>query len=109
MFNMSDEKTLDFSKPEDVLKGFAIVDNNMRLLSAANAERLKENSELSKRVSELEYQVEIYARMNEKLLVLTEEDSPIRKVTLEEYKQLARTCREEFLRELKNIQKKDVN
>jgi hypothetical protein len=33
---MSDEKTLDFSKPEDVLKGFAIVDNNMRLLSAAN-------------------------------------------------------------------------
>jgi hypothetical protein len=28
---MSDEKTLDFSRPEDVLKGFAIVDNNMRL------------------------------------------------------------------------------
>ena len=102
MFNMSDEKTLDFSKPEDVLKGFAIVDNNMRLLSAANVE-------MSKRISELEYQVEIFARMNEKLLVLTEEDSPIRKVTLEEYKQLARTCREEFLRELKNIQKKDVN
>lgn len=102
MFNMSDEKTLDFSKPEDVLKGFTIADNNMRLLSAANVA-------MSERISELEYQVEIYARMNEKLLVLTGEDSPIRKVTLEEYKQLARTCREEFLRELKNIQKKDVN
>ena len=102
MFNMSDEKTLDFSKPEDVLKGFAIADNNMQLLAKAN-------EDLSNRVSELEYQVEIYARMNEKLLVLTEEDSPIRKVPLEEYKQLARTCREEFLRELKNIQKKDVN
>ena len=52
MFNMSDEKTLDFSKPEDVLKGFAIVDNNMRLLSAANVA-------MSERISELEYQVEI--------------------------------------------------
>lgn len=102
MFNMSDEKTLDFSKPEDVLKGFAIVDNNMRLLAKAN-------EDLSNRVSELEYQVEIYARMNEKLLVFTEDTSPIRKVTLEEYKQLACTCREEFLRELKNINKKDVN
>jgi len=98
---MSDEKTLDFSKPEDVLKGFAIVDNNMRLLSAANVE-------MSKRISELEYQVEIFARMNEKLLVNTD-DTAIRKVSLEEYKQLASTCREEFLRELKNIQKKDVN
>ncbi len=99
---MSDEKTLDFSKPEDVLKGFAIVDNNMRLLSAANVE-------MSKRISELEYQVEIFARMNEKLLVNTDDDTAIRKVSLEEYKQLASTCREEFLRELKNIQKKDVN
>lgn len=98
---MSDEKTLDFSKPEDVLKGFAIVDNNVRLLSAANVE-------MSKRISELEYQVEIFARMNEKLLVNTD-DTSIRKVSLEEYKQLASTCREEFLRELKNIQKKDVN
>lgn len=98
---MSDEKTLDFSRPEDVLKGFAIVDNNMRLLSAANVE-------MSKRISELEYQVEIFARMNEKLLVNTD-DTSIRKVSLEEYKQLASTCREEFLRELKNIQKKDVN
>lgn len=98
---MSDEKTLDFSKPEDVLKGFAIVDNNMRLLSAANVA-------MSERISELEYQVEIFARMNEKLLVNTD-DTAIRKVSLEEYKQLARTCREEFLRELKNIQKKDVN
>ncbi len=99
---MSDEKTLDFSKPEDVLKGFAIVDNNMRLLSAANVE-------MSKRISELEYQVEIFARMNEKLLVNTDDDTAIRKVSLEEYKQLASTCREEFLRELKNIQKKDIN
>jgi hypothetical protein len=99
---MSDEKTLDFSRPEDVLKGFAIVDNNMRLLSAANVE-------MSKRISELEYQVEIFARMNEKLLVNTDDDTAIRKVSLEEYKQLASTCREEFLRELKNIQKKDVN
>lgn len=99
---MSDEKTLDFSKPEDVLKGFAIVDNNIRLLAKAN-------EDLSNLVSELEYQVEIYARMNEKLLVFTEDTSPIKKATLEEYKQLARTCREEFLRELKNINKKDVN
>lgn len=99
---MSDEKTLDFSRPEDVLKGFAIVDNNMRLLSAANVE-------MSKRISELEYQVEIFARMNEKLLVNTDDDTAIRKVSLEEYKQLASTCREEFLRELKNIQKKDIN
>ncbi len=99
---MSDEKTLDFSRPEDVLKGFAIVDNNMRLLSAANVE-------MSKRISELEYQVEIFARMNEKLLVNTDDGTAIRKVSLEEYKQLASTCREEFLRELKNIQKKDVN
>lgn len=99
---MSDEKTLDFSKPEDVLKGFAIVDNNIRLLAKAN-------EDLSNLVSELEYQVEIYARMNEKLLVFTEDTSPIKKVTLEEYKQLARTCREEFLRDLKNINKKDVN
>ena len=102
MFNMSDEKTLDFSRPEDVLKGFAIVDNNMRLLSAANVE-------MSKRISELEYQVEIFARMNEKLLVNTDDGTAIRKVSLEEYKQLASTCREEFLRELKNIQKKDIN
>lgn len=99
---MSDEKTLDFSRPEDVLKGFAIVDNNMRLLSAANVE-------MSKRISELEYQVEIFARMNEKLLVNTDDGTAIRKVSLEEYKQLASTCREEFLRELKNIQKKDIN
>ena len=99
---MSDEKTLDFSKPEDVLKGFAIVDNNVRLLSAANVE-------MSIRISELEYQVEIFARMNEKLLVNTDDDTAIRKVSLEEYKQLASTCREEFLRELKNIQKKDIN
>jgi hypothetical protein len=47
--------------------------------------------------------------MNEKLLVNTDDDTAIRKVSLEEYKQLASTCREEFLRELKNIQKKDVN
>ena len=99
---MSDEKTLDFSRPEDVLKGFAIVDNNMRLLSAANVA-------MSERISELEYQVEIFARMNEKLLVNTDDDTAIRKVSLEEYKQLASTCREEFLRELKNIQKKDIN
>jgi hypothetical protein len=62
-----------------------------------------------KRISELEYQVEIFARMNEKLLVNTDDDTAIRKVSLEEYKQLASTCREEFLRELKNIQKKDIN
>lgn len=99
---MSDEKTLDFSRPEDVLKGFAIADNNMQLLAKAN-------EDLSNRVSELEYQVEIFARMNEKLLVNTDDDTAIRKVSLEEYKQLASTCREEFLRELKNIQKKDIN
>jgi 3-oxoacyl-ACP reductase-like protein len=52
-------------------------------------------------LSDLKFQLEIFARMTEKLLITGTEDKTVNKVTFEEYKELADQCRKEFMNELK--------
>jgi len=101
---MSNDK-LDMTNPENIVEAFIAVQQNEQVLED-RIEKAKENLEsLRKQVeevlSDLKYQIEIFARMTEKLLITGTEDKTVNKVTFEEYKELADQCRKEFMNELK--------
>ena len=101
---MSNDK-LDMTNPENIVEAFIAVQQNEQVLED-RIEKAKENLEsLRKQVeevlSDLKYQIEIFARMTEKLLITQTEDKTVQKVTIEEYKELADQCRKDFMNELK--------
>jgi len=102
---MSNDK-LDMTNPENIVEAFIAVQQNEQVLED-RIEKTKENLEsLRKQVeevlSDLKYQIEIFARMTEKLLITQTEDKTVQKVTIEEYKELADKCKRELINELKN-------
>lgn len=98
---MTDETTLDLTKPEDVLKLFVAVQQNEKVLEDRIEELKTKIAQQENTVQELQFQIEIFARMTEKLLITKSEDKVVTKVTTEEYRVLAEKCKREFVQELK--------
>ena len=90
--------TLDMTNPENVVAAFVAVQQNEQVLED-RIESMRQQVESA--LSDLKFQLEIFARMTEKLLITSTEDKTVNKVTLEEYKELADQCRKEFMNELK--------
>ena len=90
--------TLDMTNPENVVAAFIAVQQNEQVLEN-RIESMRQQEEAA--LSDLKFQLEIFARMTEKLLITSTEDKTVNKVTLEEYKELADQCRKEFMNELK--------
>jgi len=90
--------TLDMTNPENVVAAFIAVQQNEQVLEN-RIESMRQQVEAA--LSDLKFQLEIFARMTEKLLITSTEDKTVNKVTLEEYKELADQCRKEFMNELK--------
>lgn len=90
--------TLDMTNPENVVAAFIAVQQNEQVLEN-RIESMRQQVESA--LSDLKFQLEIFARMTEKLLITSTEDKTVNKVTLEEYKELADQCRKEFMNELK--------
>ena len=90
--------TLDMTNPENVVAAFIAVQQNEQGLEN-RIESMRQQVEAA--LSDLKFQLEIFARMTEKLLITSTEDKTVNKVTLEEYKELADQCRKEFMNELK--------
>ena len=90
--------TLDMTDPENVVAAFIAVQQNEQVLEN-RIESMRQQVEAA--LSDLKFQLEIFARMTEKLLITSTEDKTVNKVTLEEYKELADQCRKEFMNELK--------
>jgi 2C-methyl-D-erythritol 2,4-cyclodiphosphate synthase len=90
--------TLDMTNPENVVAAFIAVQQNEQVLEN-RIESMRQQVESA--LSDLKFQLEIFARMTEKLLITGTEDKTVNKVTLEEYKELADQCRKEFMNELK--------
>lgn len=90
--------TLDMTNPENVVAAFIAVQQNEQVLEN-RIESMRQQVEAA--LSDLKFQLEIFARMTEKLLITSTEDKTVNKVTFEEYKELADQCRKEFMNELK--------
>ena len=90
--------TLDMTNPENVVAAFIAVQQNEEVLEN-RIESMRQQVEAA--LSDLKFQLDIFARMTEKLLITSTEDKTVNKVTLEEYKELADQCRKEFMNELK--------
>lgn len=90
--------TLDMTNPENIVAAFVAVQQNEQVLED-RIESMRQQVESA--LSDLKFQLEIFARMTEKLLITGTEDRTVNKVTLEEYKELADQCRKEFMNELK--------
>lgn len=90
--------TLDMTNPENVVAAFIAVQQNEQVLEN-RIESMRQQVESA--LSDLKFQLEIFARMTEKLLITGTEDKTVNKVTFEEYKELADQCRKEFMNELK--------
>lgn len=90
--------TLDMTNPENIVAAFVAVQQNEQVLED-RIESMRQQVEAA--LSDLKFQLEIFARMTEKLLITGTEDRTVNKVTLEEYKELADQCRKEFMNELK--------
>lgn len=90
--------TLDMTNPENVVAAFIAVQQNEQVLEN-RIESMRQQVEAA--LSDLKFQLEIFARMTEKLLITGTEDKTVNKVTFEEYKELADQCRKEFMNELK--------
>ena len=91
--------TLDMTNPENVVAAFIAVQQNEQVLEN-RIESMRQQVEAA--LSDLKYQIEIFARMTEKLLITQTEDKTVQKVTVEEYKELADKCKRELINELKN-------
>lgn len=90
--------TLDMSNPENIVAAFIAVQQNEKILED-RIESMRQQVETV--LSDIKFQLEIFARMTEKLLITHTEDKTVIKVTIEEYKELAEQCRIEFMKELK--------
>ncbi len=90
--------TLDMTNPENIVAAFVAVQQNEQVLED-RIESMRQQVESA--LSDLKFQLEIFARMTEKLLITGTEDKTVNKVTFEEYKELADQCRKEFMNELK--------
>lgn len=90
--------TLDMTKAENIVAAFVAVQQNERILE----DRIESmRQQVENVLSDLKFQLEIFARMTEKLLMTETEDKTVKKVTVEEFKELAEQCRTEFMNELK--------
>lgn len=90
--------TLDMTKAENIVAAFVAVQQNERILE----DRIESmRQQVENVLSDLKFQLEIFARMTEKLLMTETEDKIVKKVTVEEFKELAEQCRTEFMNELK--------
>lgn len=91
--------TLDMTKAENIVAAFVAVQQNERILE----DRIESmRQQVENVLSDLKFQLEIFARMTEKLLMTETEDKTVQKVTIEEYKELADKCKRELINELKN-------
>ena len=95
---------LDPTNPEDLKK----------IIETLNENQLKIQSNMNElfftlfsKISDIEYQLELFARMQEKLFIKDweQEETPIcaRKVTLEEYKDMAKACKKDLDDSVKEI------
>lgn len=91
--------TLDMTKAENIVAAFVAVQQNEKILED-RIESMRQQVESA--LSDLKFQLEIFARMTEKLLMTDTEDRSVQKVTVEEYRLLADKCKKDFLHDLKN-------
>lgn len=94
--------SLDLSNKEDLQKVIETLSKNDEILEGRLIELCKpmysKIAELEQAVADVEYKLEIFARMQEKLLLKQEDKTKeyVQKVTIEGFKEIAKKCSNEL-------------
>lgn len=89
------KKELDLSNPEDLRRCIEILNKNDQILQGRLIDAF---SPLFQKIAEVEYKLEMLSRLEEKLFIKKSSETReyVQKVTLGEYKELAKICKREL-------------